>query len=151
MWCGRHDACEVWLVGQNQCHTPPIWQKKFLLNEYLGIFMNIKSKFFFYLFKSGKWTFSDPPTSPRNFSSMALREILLFSIHITQTLPHVCQHRLSINSVDCSTHEKLHSRLNVNEKFLCISIETSIADVRQQQQCSCCNFFAVFQILSYQI
>ena len=80
----------------------------------------------------------------RNMSSMALREILLFSIHITQTLPHECQHRLSINSVDCSTHEKLHSRLNVNENFLCISIETSIADVRQQKQCSCCNFFAVF-------
>ena len=26
-WCGRRDACEVWWVGQNQCHTPPYMAK----------------------------------------------------------------------------------------------------------------------------
>ena len=46
--------CEVWWVGQNQCHTPPYLAKnKFLLNEYLGISKRFES-IFFYFFKSGK-------------------------------------------------------------------------------------------------
>ena len=40
-WFGRHNACEVWRVGQNQSQTPPNMAKNnFLLNEYLGIFMH---------------------------------------------------------------------------------------------------------------
>ena len=59
---GAATVMHVRWVGQNQSLTPPHMAKnKFLLNEYLGIFMHFES-IFFYFFKSGKWTFSDPPT-----------------------------------------------------------------------------------------
>ena len=63
--CGAATVMHVrwvgWWVGQNQSLTPHMAKNKFLLNEYLGIFMHFES-IFFYFFKSGKWTFSDPPT-----------------------------------------------------------------------------------------
>ena len=36
-----------WWVGQNQSLTPHMAKNKFLLNEYLGIFMHFESIFFF--------------------------------------------------------------------------------------------------------
>ena len=38
-WCGQCNVCEVWWVGQNQSLTLPYGENKFVLNEYLGIFM----------------------------------------------------------------------------------------------------------------
>ena len=66
-WCGRCDACEVWWVGQNQCHTPPPYmaKNKFLLNEYLGILMHFESIFFFNL-ENGIFQ-PHPPTKSGKF------------------------------------------------------------------------------------
>ena len=56
-WCGWRNACEVWWVDQNQ--SPHMAKNNFLLNECFGISMNFEN-IFFYFFKPGKWTFSDP-------------------------------------------------------------------------------------------
>ena len=51
-----HDAADM----MAQWVRPPYMEKNnLILNEYLGIFMHFESIFSF--FKSGKWTFSDPP------------------------------------------------------------------------------------------
>ena len=53
LWCSWRNACEVWQVGQNQSWTPNMAENKFLLNEYLGIFMHFESNFYFLNLENG--------------------------------------------------------------------------------------------------
>merc|ERR1712131_402490 len=66
--CGRCNACEVWRVGQNQSLTPPHMAKnKFLLNEYLCIFMHFESIFFIFLNLENGLFQTHPPTKSGKF------------------------------------------------------------------------------------
>ena len=68
-WCGRRNACEVWWVGQNQCHTSPPYmaKNKFHLNVYLGIFMHFESIFFIFLNLENGLFQTHPPTKSGKF------------------------------------------------------------------------------------
>ena len=67
-WCGWRNSCEVWRVGQNQSWTPPHMAKnKFLLNEYLGIFMHFESIFFIFLNLENGLFQTHPPTKSGKF------------------------------------------------------------------------------------
>ena len=62
--CGAADVMYVKCGAgrpESVMDPPHMAKNKFLLNEYLGIFMHFES-IFLYFFKSGKWTFSDPST-----------------------------------------------------------------------------------------
>ena len=63
--------------GQNQCHTPPHMAKnKFLLNEYLGIYMHFESIFFIFLNLENGLIQTRPPTKSGKFQIFFLNPSL---------------------------------------------------------------------------
>ena len=92
-WCGRRNACEVWWVGQTQSVTPPHMAKnKFLLNEYLGIFMHFESIFFIFLNLENGLFQTHPPTKSWKFQ-------IFFPFF--WTLPLEFQGKMNQNTVSC--------------------------------------------------
>ena len=77
-WCAERltrcvlqpTRCMWGVVGrlESVSHPPPMWQKnKFLLNEYLGIFMHFESIFFYFLNLENGLFQTHPPTKSGEF------------------------------------------------------------------------------------